>query len=111
MQDIRRNMAIGSCKPARRSSTTGSRGAALFRLVVFNCRSSIAILSRRQHVLRRVHASIGCRVILECSPRLFEGRRCGRIVDGNVLLLHLCKGKVGADRVEEGKEAEWALMV
>lgn len=96
-------MAIGSCEPNTRrcSSTIGSSGATFLHLVVFNCRSSIAILPRRQHVLRYVRASIDCCVILDCIPRLFRGRSCKGIVDGNVLFLHRCEGKV---RAVEGEE-------
>ncbi len=74
MQAIGRGLAIGSCKPVRRSITIGSCGAAVLHLVVFYCRSSIAILPARRDVRRHVHASIDCRVILYHPPGLFGGR-------------------------------------
>ena len=81
-------MAIGSCYSVRRSSATGRCGTAILRLVVFNCRSAIAVLAWGSHVPGYVHAPIAICVILDCSPRLF-GSGCRRgIVDGNMLLFH-----------------------
>ena len=104
-------IAIGSCDPVRRSSIIGRCGAAILHLVVFNCRSTIAILAWRQHVTRYVHASIDCRVILDGSPIFFGCGSYRGIVDGNVLLFHFCKAMVeGAERFEDRKGAELLLM-
>lgn len=105
-------MIIGRRDPVRRSSTIGCCGAAVLDLIVFNCRSLIAILPRRQHVVRYVHASIDCRVILECSLRLFRRRSYRGRVDGDVLLFHLPEEPAGAaQQVEEGKRAELLVRV
>ena len=92
-------MAIGSCYSVRRSSATRRCGTAILRLVVFNCRSAVAVLAWGSHVLGYVHAPIDTCVILDCSPRLFGvGFRRG-IVDGNVLLFHVREAKaVRVDR-------------
>ena len=105
-------MAIGGCYSVRRSSATGRCGTAILRLVVFNCRSAVAVLAWGSHVLGYVHAPIGIRVILDCSPRLFgAGFRRG-IVDGNVLLFHVREAKaVRVGRYSEREGRELLLMV
>ena len=86
-------MAIGSCYSIRRSSANGRCGTAILSLVVFNCRSAVAVLAWGSHVLGYVHAPIDICVVLDCSPRLF-GAGLGRgIVDGNVLLFHVREAK------------------
>ncbi len=105
-------MAVGSCNSNGRSSTIRSRGAAIWQLVVFNCRGPIAILPRRDHVLRYVHTPVNCRAILQCFPRFIGGRCYGGIINRNVLLFHLCETKARmAERADEGKLAGLLLMV
>lgn len=74
----------------------------------------MTILPRDQHVLRYGHASIDCRVVLECSPRLFGGGsyRGWIRVDGNVLLLYRLLGRGrGAERVDDEQQAGLLLML
>ena len=111
-------MAIGSRDPVGRWSIIrscrdgiGSCRVGVLHLVVFDCRSSIAILSRRQHVLRYVHASTDCRLIFEGPLRVFEGGYRGG-VDGNVFLLHRYERLAGpAERVEKGKQVPYGRAI
>ena len=92
---VGRAMATGSCDFARCLSTTGRWGHTGLHLAVFRCRSPIAILPRRQHVHRYMHASIDCGFTLGDLPRLFGGMSCSGmgIDDDNVL--HFAMGRRG----------------
>ena len=98
-------MAIGSCYSVRRSSATGRCGTAILRLVVFNCRSAVAVLAWGSHVVGYVHAPMDICVILDRCPRRFgAGYRRG-IVDSNMLLFHVRETKavtVGGISTREG---------
>ena len=93
VQTVGCRMAIGSYYFVRRSSATGRCGTAILHLVVFNCRSAVAVLARGSHMLGYVHAPIDVGVILDCSLRLFGDDSCRGIVDGNALLFHVRETK------------------
>ena len=106
-------IAIGCCYSNRRSSTIRRCGSANLHLVVFNCRSAVAILARGSHVAGYyVHAPVNVAAILDCSLWLFGAGSCRGFVDGKTLLFHACEAKAATvGRVLEVEGAELVLMV
>ena len=103
---------IGCCYSSRRSSAIGRCGSAIMHLVVFNCRSAVAVLAWGSHVPGYVHSLVNMAVILDRSLRLFAAGSCRGLVDGNAFLFHARKAKAATvGRVWEREGAELVSMV